>query len=108
MGRKLALTAEAEQAILAHRWPGNVRELENAIERGAVLARGDGIAPEDLLLEQSGATSPAAMTGTLQQSIDKGVAARIDAAIDAARGNPAAGARNLGNAPASPRRPPHR
>ena len=95
-GRKLALTAEAEEAILAHRWPGNVRELENAIERGAVLARGDSIAPEDLLLEQSGATSRAAMTGTLQESIDKVVAARIDAAIEAARGNRAEAARNLG------------
>ncbi len=95
-GRKLALTAEAEEAILAHRWPGNVRELENAIERGAVLARGDSIAPEDLLLEQSGATSPAAMTGTLQESIDKVVAARLDAAIEAARGNRAEAARNLG------------
>ena len=95
-GRKLALTAEAEEAILAHRWPGNVRELENAIERGAVLARGDSIAPEDLLLEQSGATSPAAMTGTLQESIDKVVAARIDSAIEAARGNRAEAARTLG------------
>src|SRR5688572_8002764 len=29
-------------------WPGNVRELRNAIERGAVLARGKPIRPEDL------------------------------------------------------------
>jgi transcriptional regulator with GAF, ATPase, and Fis domain len=95
-GRKLALTAEAEEAILEHRWPGNVRELENAIERGAVLARGESIAPEDLLLEQSGASPHATMTGTLQESIDKVVAARIDAAIEAARGNRAEAARNLG------------
>jgi len=94
--RQLELTTEAEQAILAHRWPGNVRELENAIERGAVLARGDTIMPEDLLLEQSGAAPRAAMTGTLQESIDKVVAARIDAAIEAARGNRAEAARNLG------------
>ena len=80
----------------AHRWPGNVRELENAIERGSVLARSDKITPEDLLLEQSGTTPRAAMTGTLQESIDKVVAARIEAAVEAARGNRAEAARNLG------------
>jgi len=31
-----------------HSWPGNVRELRNAIERGAVLARGSAIRPEHL------------------------------------------------------------
>jgi DNA-binding NtrC family response regulator len=31
-----------------HFWPGNVRELRNAIERGAVLARGGAIRPEHL------------------------------------------------------------
>jgi transcriptional regulator of acetoin/glycerol metabolism len=61
-----------------------------------VLARGESIAPEDLLLEQSGASPHATMTGTLQESIDKVVAARIDAAIEAARGNRAEAARNLG------------
>ncbi len=95
-GRHLALTAEAEEALLAHRWPGNVRELENAIERGSVLARGDTVTPEDLLLEQSGATPRASMTGTLQDSIDQVVATRIEAAIEAARGNHAEAARNLG------------
>ena len=95
-GRHLALTAEAEQAILAHRWPGNVRELENAIERGAVLARGDTITPEDLLLELSPATPRAAVTGTLQEAIDEVVATRIEAAVEVARGNRAEAARNLG------------
>jgi DNA-binding NtrC family response regulator len=95
-GRQLAFTAKAEEAILAHRWPGNVRELENAVERGAVLARGDTVSPEDLLLEQSGPTARAAMTGTLQESIDGVVAARINAAIEAARENRAEAARNLG------------
>ena len=52
------------------RWPGNVRELENAIERAVVLARGDAITPEDLLLEQRPAPRRAvdARDGTLQES----------------------------------------
>jgi DNA-binding NtrC family response regulator len=43
-------SAAAEQALLAHAWPGNVRELEHVVERAHLLARGDSIEPEDLLL----------------------------------------------------------
>jgi len=95
-GRHLALSAEAEHALLAHRWSGNVRELENSVERGSVLARGEEITPEDLLLEQSAGSLRAAMVGTLQESIDQAVAERINSAIDVARGNRAEAARNLG------------
>jgi DNA-binding NtrC family response regulator len=42
------LDAGAERALLAHAWPGNVRELRNAIQRAALLARGDAIAATDL------------------------------------------------------------
>ncbi len=38
----------AMEVLKAHAWPGNVRELRNAIERGAVLARGGPIRPEHL------------------------------------------------------------
>jgi DNA-binding NtrC family response regulator len=92
----LTLSAEAEDALLSHRWPGNVRELENAIERASVLARGDRITPEDLLLEQSVGAAKTPMRGTLQESIDQVVSSRITAAIEAARGNRAEAARNLG------------
>jgi DNA-binding NtrC family response regulator len=61
----LALSAEAEARLLAHAWPGNVRELENAIERAAILARGERVEPEDLLLEPAVEKSdrPSAATG---------------------------------------------
>src|SRR5437667_4257072 len=36
-----ALAEEAKGALLAYEWPGNVRELENALERAAVLTKGD-------------------------------------------------------------------
>ncbi|MBV8881238.1 MAG: sigma-54-dependent Fis family transcriptional regulator [Planctomycetaceae bacterium] len=46
--RGAGITTEALERIKNHAWPGNVRELRNAIERGAVLARGTPIRPEHL------------------------------------------------------------
>jgi len=45
-----SLSAAAARALLEHAWPGNVRELEHVIERALLLARGEGIEAEDLLL----------------------------------------------------------
>src|SRR5213594_2519174 len=95
-GRRLALTPEAEEALAGHGWPGNVRELENAIERAVVLAHGERILPEDLLLEQGGPGGEAPPEGTLQDSLDRAAAARIRSALEAARGNRAEAARTLG------------
>jgi DNA-binding NtrC family response regulator len=93
-GRRLALTDEAEHVLAAHPWPGNVRELENAVERAVVLARGEAILPEDLLLEEHPATPPA--DGTLQDALDRTAAARIRAALEATKGQRADAARVLG------------
>jgi DNA-binding NtrC family response regulator len=48
LGRDVRLSAEAVERLLRYPWPGNVRELENAIERAAILARGETVTPEDL------------------------------------------------------------
>jgi len=45
-----SLTSQAAEALRRHPWPGNVRELEHAMERAVLMARGDSIAAEDLLL----------------------------------------------------------
>jgi len=49
----LGFTDEALAALVAYRWPGNVRELSNAVERAAILCRGERIGreclPENLL-----------------------------------------------------------
>jgi DNA-binding NtrC family response regulator len=37
------LAPEALEAMQRYTWPGNVRELENALERAAILAKGDSI-----------------------------------------------------------------
>jgi len=48
--RPLTLDREAAERIRASRWPGNVRELGNALERAAILAEGDSIRAQDLVL----------------------------------------------------------
>jgi DNA-binding NtrC family response regulator len=45
-----AFSARAARALLDHLWPGNVRELEHVVERALLLARGESIELEDLLL----------------------------------------------------------
>ncbi len=47
-GEPLELTDEALARLRHYDWPGNVRELENALERAAVLAGGEGIGVEHL------------------------------------------------------------
>jgi DNA-binding NtrC family response regulator len=42
------LSAAAAARLVRHTWPGNVRELKNAMERAAVLVRGDVIDTGDL------------------------------------------------------------
>jgi DNA-binding NtrC family response regulator len=47
-GKITKISAAALKILEQSAWPGNVRELENAIERAAVVARGDSILPKDL------------------------------------------------------------
>ena len=55
------------QAICSYSWPGNIRELRNAVERAAILASDDLIAPGNLPAqvirgERAAAASPDTMT----------------------------------------------
>ena len=45
-----ALTADVLEALEVHSWPGNVRELQNAVERAAILSRGQAPHESDFLL----------------------------------------------------------
>jgi DNA-binding NtrC family response regulator len=97
VGRRHVLAPEAEDVLRRHAWPGNVRELENAIERAVVLARGETITPEDMLLEEPAPAGVAAgADGTLQDALDAAAAARIRSALAAAGGERTAAARMLG------------
>lgn len=56
---------EATVRLFAHSWPGNLRELRNAIERAAILCRGEQIVPQDLPADLSGAPgNPVPASGT--------------------------------------------
>ena len=49
LGRRVrTVSPEALALLQGHAWPGNVRELENAIQRAAVLAKGEVVSPADL------------------------------------------------------------
>jgi two-component system response regulator AtoC len=48
------LSPAALAAVEAYAWPGNVRELLHAIQRGAILCKGDEITPADLPPEVAG------------------------------------------------------
>ncbi len=44
------LAAGVTEMLMQHNWRGNVRELENALHRAVLLARGDEIGPEAIML----------------------------------------------------------
>jgi DNA-binding NtrC family response regulator len=86
--------ADALEALVRHSWPGNVRELEHAVERAVLMARGDQIAIEDLLL------APGARRdgGQLYESMTLDEAERhlIQRALARCAGNVSEAARDLG------------
>jgi len=45
-----SLTEEVLETLMKHNWPGNIRELQNAIERAAILSRGETFRESDFLL----------------------------------------------------------
>ncbi len=95
-------TPEVERWLLAHAWPGNVRELENAIERGVVLARGDRIGFDDLLIDAPGeepqaeAAEGAPGGASLQEFLDAAAAERIRRVLEQTAGKRVEAARRLG------------
>ena len=46
--RGKVLSADAAATLIRHHWPGNARELKNAMERAAVLVRGNHVTSADL------------------------------------------------------------
>ncbi|MBI5407843.1 MAG: sigma-54-dependent Fis family transcriptional regulator [Nitrospirae bacterium] len=60
-GKKIkGFSLNAIKLLMSHHWPGNVRELENVIRRAAVIASGEILDANDLILDtkESGDHSP--------------------------------------------------
>jgi DNA-binding NtrC family response regulator len=91
--RVLRVSPDTMATLLAHDWPGNVRELRNVLERGAVVAQGDVIRPEDLGL--GGAGSPCAAAAALS-SLDEVEKRHIAEVLSRCSGNVSQSARVLG------------
>jgi two-component system response regulator AtoC len=87
----------AMERFLQYTWPGNVRELENIIERAMILAEGDTIAIEGLLMYLQGDEGPVSIPSGL--SIKKGAREMeirlIKEALKQTRGNRLRAARIL-------------
>ncbi len=100
LGRNVRGWSEAvERFLVSHAWPGNVRELENALERGVVLARGETLELDDLLVDpadEMGDNEEDTGPQDLQAFLDGAAAERIRAVLADTGGVRVEAARRLG------------
>jgi DNA-binding NtrC family response regulator len=82
-------TLDALQALREHSWPGNVRELEHVVERSFVLAHGQEIGVEDLMLRPRAEAPSRLEEMTLEEAerhlIERSLARSGGSATEAAR-----------------------
>lgn len=103
-GRTISMTPAALATLCEHRWPGNVRELENTIARALVLARGNIVDREEILLlanqQQGGAaghwTDAVPLQSGWKENIETLEKALVVKALSAAQGNKSKAADILG------------
>ncbi len=100
--RSMEVSPGALERLAAHDWPGNVRELKNVIERAVILTRGDVIHASDVVVGSPGdvAAPRPSLDGTLDETIERwkraAEVARIRTALEAAAGDRARAAEELG------------
>ena len=77
-GRRIAgFSPQAQHQLKRYRWPGNVRELKNVIERAVVLARGEIIQLDELLLTNLSTASESQFdVGTIVQEYHRRISGR--------------------------------
>jgi DNA-binding NtrC family response regulator len=89
LGAGKSLDASAQSALLRHAWPGNVRELKNAMQRAALLARGDAITAADLglTIDAPAANEPAVDKQSIEEALARhaGVVAQAAAELGLSR-----------------------
>ncbi len=90
----LRLDADAIRAIQSARWSGNVRELANSLERAAILADGDVLRSQDLIISDPLGANPAPAGDALtMEDVERDAIRRALAAVG---GNRRLAAESLG------------
>jgi DNA-binding NtrC family response regulator len=94
----LSFSSEASAALLSHSWPGNVRELRHAVERAVLMASGDQVTADDLVLRRRrcDATAAAPAPGVEELSLEQMERLMIERALARHEGNVAEAAKQLG------------
>ena len=77
-GRSRGFTPRAMDQMTRYRWPGNVREMKNVIERAIVLAEGEYIDQQDLMLSKLPTTGDTTETPSLPQEFVPASLAEIE------------------------------
>ena len=63
------VSAKAMAALKAYKWPGNVRELENCLHRAVLLASGDEIDTDAIMLTDEMGGAPASAAGLVGRTV---------------------------------------
>lgn len=63
------ITEEVMEQLKSYKWPGNIRELQNAVERAAILSRGESPEGKDFLVDNQSLNT--ITTPSLRQDISK-------------------------------------
>ncbi|MCE9671672.1 sigma-54 dependent transcriptional regulator [Myxococcus stipitatus] len=87
------LSPGALEALLAYPWPGNVRELEHAVERSMLMATGDEVTAEDLLLRRAGREGLSRLEEMTLEEVERYL---IERALARQEGNVSEAAKGLG------------
>ncbi len=94
------ISGAAMGELLAHDWPGNVRELENALTRGAIVARGPVVGPEHLALGLPGdgrrSTTPLPPAEEGDMTLDGAIEQQVRRVLENTDGNKTEAAGLLG------------
>jgi DNA-binding NtrC family response regulator len=102
----MKISPRALKKLGSYSWPGNVRELRNVLERAMLIAAGNEIRVEDLVLENP-LTAVAVRGDRLPQNdweirtLDDVIAEYVAAAVEATGGNIRAAARKLAITPST-------
>ena len=89
----MRLSPEALEALMAYSWPGNVRELEHTVERALLMAAGDEVSAEDLLLRRSSRESGSRLEEMTLEEVERYL---IERALTRHEGNVSDAAKALG------------